>query len=296
VSAIAVGPDTARRTFRALEPVHGMIYFTPHARAAYADLGITQRRAGYFASRSAAMGTVPAEVVVATFFNFNPALVHAALPAAWKITSPADVLAARRRAVDLSLRQAWDDGIGGAEVIEAAGLARSAAERACERPQGRPLFAGHASLPWPDEPHLVLWHAQTLLREYRGDGHVGLLLTEGLDGLGALISHSATGIIAAEALRVSRGWSEAEWAAGVERLRDLGWLTDGPDPVLTEDGRRRRQSIEDRTDKLSTFPYEAIGEGGCARLRELARPLATAITTAGLDYPTELATRYAEPD
>ena len=47
---------------------------------------------------------------------------------------------------------------------------------------GRPLFAAHMQLPWPDEPHLVLWHAATLLREHRGDGHVAALLTAGLDG------------------------------------------------------------------------------------------------------------------
>jgi hypothetical protein len=62
------------------------------------------------------------------------------------------------------------------------------------------------------------------------------------------------------------------------------------------DGRRRRQSIEDRTDELSIFPYEAIGEDGCARLRELARPLSTAIVDADLNYPAALAARYSQPD
>jgi hypothetical protein len=37
---------------------------------------------------------------------------------------------------------------------------------------GRPLHAGHAELPWPDSPLAALWHATTLLREYRGDGHI----------------------------------------------------------------------------------------------------------------------------
>jgi hypothetical protein len=289
-----VGSDTARRTFRALEPIHGMIYFSPYGPTAYAAVGITHQRMGYFASRSAAMGAVPAEVVIATFFNFNPALIRRALPAAWDLANPADVLAARRHAVDQSLRQAWGEGVGGAEVREAADLARRAAERACERPQGRPLFAAHAALEWPDEPHLVLWHAQTLLREFRGDGHVALLLTAGLDGLGALITHSATGAIPAESLRTSRAWSEQEWSDGVERLRDEGWLNEAS--TLTEDGRRRRQSIEDRTDELSVYPYEAIGEDGCARLRELAGPLSTAIVNGDLNYPAALATRYADPD
>ncbi len=290
----AVTPATARRIHRSAEPIHGMIYFSPHGADAYAQVGITHPRMMYFASRSAAMGQVPAEVVVATFFNFSPAIVHHVIPAAWEIATPAQVLAARLEAVDRSLRQAWGDDIGSSQVREAADLARRAAERAGSRPQGRPLFAGHACLPWPDAPHLVLWHAQTLLREYRGDGHVALLLTEDLDGLGALITHAATGSIPAEALRTTRAWSEGDWAAGVERVRDQGWLTEGPGLSLSEAGQRRRQSIEDRTDALAATPYEAIGEEGCARLRELTGPLSKAVMAADLGFPALLTARYAQ--
>ena len=137
----------------------------------------------------------------------------------------------------------------------------------------------------------MLWHAQTLLREFRGDGHVALLLTEGLDGLGALITHAATGVIPGDVLRTTRSWSEQEWDAGAERLRADGWLTAGPDLALSEDGRRRRQSIEDRTDELAVGAYAAIGEAGCARLRELAAPLTAAIVAADLRYPAALVAR-----
>lgn len=288
----AVSPETARHTFRALEPIHGMIYFSPYGQECYAEIGLKQRGMTYFAPRSAPMGPVPAEVTIATFFNFNPVAVHAALPAAWQIASPADVLEARYEAVDRSLRRAWGEDVDSGAVREAADLARRAAERACERPQGRPLFAGHAQLPWPSAPHMVLWHAQTLLREFRGDGHVALLFTEGLDGLEALITHSATGIISAEVLRVSRYWSEQEWAAGVERLRSRDWLLDGPDLALSAEGSRRRKSIELRTDELAVYPYEELGEEGCSRLRELGLPLTKAVVKADLGFPAELAARH----
>ena len=290
----AVAAATAKRLHRTAEPIHGMIYFTPHGPDAYAQVGITHPRMTYFASRSAAMGPVPAETVIATFFNFSPAIIKPVIPAAWDIASPAEVLAARLDAVDRSLRQAWGDDVGSSQVQEAADLARRAADRASSQPQGRPLFAGHASLPWPDAPHLVLWHAQTLLREYRGDGHVALLLTEGLDGLSALITHAATGSIPAEALRATRAWSEGEWADGVERVRQQGWLADGPDLNLSAAGQRRRQAIEDRTDELAVYPYEAIGEDGCARLRELTRPLSAAVMAADLGFPSLLAARYTQ--
>ncbi|MFE9323388.1 hypothetical protein ACIHDR_40485 [Nocardia sp. NPDC052278] len=289
----AISPRSAHLTFRALEPIHGVIYFTPHGPDAYRELGITDPRMMYFASRSAAFGPVAAEVTIATFFNFNPDAVRAVIPAAWEITSPADIFRARMRAVDRSLRQAWGDDIYGPEVSEAAELARQAAERACERPQGRPLFAAHAALPWPDEPHLMLWHAQTLLREYRGDGHVALLLTEGLDGIEALITHSATGEISPEVLRASRSWSELDWAAGVRRLRERGWMADDA-VALSEHGSERRGAIESRTDELSVFPYEAIGETGCARLRALASPLAIRVIEGGLGFPQLLSARYRQ--
>jgi hypothetical protein len=237
------------------------------------------------------MGPVAAPLVVATFFNFNPALVAAAIPAAWDAASPVAVLAARYEAVDRSLRQAWGPGATGADVAEAAGLARRAAERAGSRPEGRPLFAAHASLPWPDEAHLVLWHAQTLLREYRGDAHVALLTVAGLDAVEALVVHAATGQVPAKVLRRSRGWTEGDWAAGTERVRDRGWLEPGPTLRLSPAGQHARQVVEDDTDALSVAPYEALGVDGCSRLRSLARPLADAVIDAGL-----LAARFPVED
>ena len=45
----------------------------------------------------------------------------------------------------------------------------------------------------PEQPHLAFWHATTLLREHRGDGHLAALLELGLDPLEALVTHTATG-------------------------------------------------------------------------------------------------------
>ena len=276
------------------ETIHGMIYFSPHARAAYAEIGITDQRMGYFGSRSAAMGPVPAEVTIATFFNFHPRAVRRVIPQAWEIASPESILGARLEAVDRTLRQAWGDNVDGPEVAEAADLARSAAERAATRPQGRPLFAGHASLAWAGEAHLVLWQAQTLLREYRGDGHVALLMSEGLDGVEALIVHAATGDVPGATLQAMREWNDEEWADGVARVRSRGWLEPGEELSLSTSGREHRRSVEDRTDALAAFPYEAIGEDGCARLRALAVPLSKAIIAGDVGFPPMLAARLAK--
>ncbi|HWE55090.1 MAG TPA: hypothetical protein VG435_06230 [Acidimicrobiales bacterium] len=162
---------TARKTWRTVEPLHGMIYFAPEADDSYAAIGIKGNRTGYFASRSAAFGAAPAEVVISTFYNFHPGLVRRCIPSAWEQATPADVLGARLEVVDRALeRLLGADALASPEMAEAAGLARTAAEAATDDVAGRPLFAAHASLPWPQPAHLVLWHAQTLLREYRGDG------------------------------------------------------------------------------------------------------------------------------
>src|SRR5262249_30531367 len=129
-SASGVTPRAARLTFSTAEPIHGMIYFTPHRAAAYAGAGITHQGMAYFASRSAALGAASAEAVIATFFNFSPAIIRRAIPAAWDVASPAQVLAARMEAVDRSLRQAWPDETSSPQVREAADLARQAAEQA----------------------------------------------------------------------------------------------------------------------------------------------------------------------
>ena len=70
-----VSPVTARKTWRTVEPLHGMVYFAPEADESYRRLGLAGQ-SGYFASRAAPMGAVSSGTVVATFFNFKPSLVH----------------------------------------------------------------------------------------------------------------------------------------------------------------------------------------------------------------------------
>jgi hypothetical protein len=119
----------------------------------------------------------------------------------------------RFEGVDTALRRLLGEGvIASPEVSEAAELARAASDGCTS--EGRPLYAAHADLNWPAEPHLVLWHAITLLREFRGDGHIAALVAAGISGLGALITHTATGKGFLEpAAKATRGWSDDQWNA-----------------------------------------------------------------------------------
>jgi hypothetical protein len=277
-----VSPVTARKTWRTLEPLHGMVYFAPEATESYRRLGLAGQ-SGYFASRSAPMGAVTAGTVVATFFNFRPSLVHESMDGVWQTVTPEAVLDARRGAAAAALRRMLGEAADSPEVAEAAALARRAAERATAHPEGRPLFAAHAGLSWPEDPLEVLWHAQTLLREFRGDGHIAELVDRGLDGTEALVLHEATGELPVAFLRATRGWTEDEWDAATERLRSRGWLRPSGTAehlALSEEGASVRQAIEEATDRLSTVAYDAIGEEGCDTLRGMARPWSRAVVAA----------------
>jgi hypothetical protein len=234
-----------------------------------------------FVTRTAPMGPVGANVAIAVFNNFNPDFVRRVIPAAWDHATPAQILKAHADAVSDPLAQALATMPAGA-LEEYTSLARPAAVAASSQIGGRPLFAGFTDLPWPEEPHLVAWHAAKLLREHRGDGHVALLVANDLSGIEALVVHEAFGGLAPGILRRSRGWSRGQWAEAVDGLRTRGWLTDDDTPTLTEDGRGRRADIEDRTNQLAASAFVGIGDDGLRRLVDLGREVARAIKRAGM--------------
>ncbi|WP_369264237.1 hypothetical protein [Streptomyces sp. R35] len=273
-------PERAgRRCHNVLNPLHSTHYFSPDLGRELASVGVEDSRAAYFAVRAAAMGAVGPGTVTATFYNFRHELVAKHLPEVWRTASPETVLAARARAVDATLRRLLgEDVIASKEVAEAAELALRAAE-ACGR-TARPLYAAHADLPVPDAPHLALWHAATLLREHRGDGHLAVLLDAELDPVEALVSHTATGKgMAPKWALGTRGWSRADWEAAAGRLRERGLLD--AEGELTEAGVALRNEIEARTDRLDRAPYEHLGAAGVERLTELARGVLMTALAAG---------------
>lgn len=274
-------PIVSRQCWKTLEPVHAFIYFAPEAQEEYAALGYDvtgNQAAGYFPARAAAMGAVTAGVVQATFFNFSAIAVVFGMDRAWEIATPAQVLAARYRAADRALRRLCGDLLDSPDVLEATTLARTAAG-GCS-PEGRPLYAGNASLEWSEVPHLALFHAVTLLREFRGDGHIAALVVEGVTGIEAAIMHVAQGDTwTREPLRKTRGYTSEEWDAAARGLRDRGWLDQ--DDAFTPLGAEVRQRIEDNTDRLALPAWEAVGEEGASRLRQLVRPLSTAVIDGG---------------
>ncbi|MEU5432695.1 hypothetical protein AB0G73_04885 [Streptomyces sp. NPDC020719] len=278
-------PRAGRRCHHFVNPLHSTVYFSPDYDKELAGIGVEDPRAAYFAGRAAALGAVGPGTVTATFYNFNHELVARHVPAVWDIASPEDVLAARLRAADSTLRRLLgEEAVASDEMAEAARLALRAAE-GCTR-HARPLYAAHADLPVPEEPHLAYWHAATLLREHRGDGHLMALLDAGLDPLEALVSHTATGKgMAPRWILGTRGWRRADWDAAVARLCERGLLD--ADGELTGAGTALREDVEDRTDRLDLAPYELLGEAGVTRLTELAKGFLMTALAAGA-FPADL--------
>lgn len=285
MTTAAMDARAGRRCHNALNSLHSTHYFSPDLGRELGDLGVTDPRAVNFAVRAAALGPVGAGAVTATFYNYKHDLVARHVPAVWETATPAQVLAARARAVDATLRRLLgDETLVSAQMSEAAGLALRAAE-GCSR-GARPLYSAHADLPVPDAPHLAFWHAATLLREHRGDGHLAALMAAGLDGLEALVTHTATGKgMAPKWIFTTRGWTQEEWEAATDRMRDRGLIDDAGE--LSERGVALRDEIERETDRLDAAPYAHLGAEGVARLTELGTSFARTALGAGA-FPADL--------
>lgn len=274
-------PGAARRCWQAVEPLHAMVYFAPEPQEEFAALGLDvkgNRAVGYFPGRAAALGAVTPGVVTALFHGFSPLAVLFGLQGVWEQVTPEQVQQARWRGAARALRRMLGDAADGPEVQELAGLLRRAAESA--RCDGRALAAANQALPYPEDPLLELFHAQTVLREHRGDGHVAALVHAGLTGLEALVLHVAVGDSwSRKGLQSTRAWSDEQWDAAVAGLVERGQLQ--PDGSFTEEGRAARAALEAETDRLAAQPYAVLGEQGCSRLQELGRPLSRAVLDAG---------------
>lgn len=187
-------------------------------------------------------------------------MVRRAIRDAWSFADPAAVLDARRTAAGAALHRI----LGDVDVRDAARIASDAARAAPV--SGRPMFAAHRALPWPDDPLLQLWHAATLLREHRGDGHVVALVTAGLDGIDAHVLQALEGAVPRASLQPNRGWTDDEWTASEARLRARGDLA------------ALKLAVEDATDVAAARPYETVDGEQLCRLLE---PLRAAIVAAG---------------
>ncbi|MGW3989875.1 SCO6745 family protein [Streptomyces sp. NPDC004830] len=274
--------NAARAMWERYEPVHQLVYFAPEVREAMDGLGMRGYWMGYFALRAAPLGPVPAPVVTSCFYVFHPGRAASALPEAWSLAGPQQVIEARERAVDAAMTSLFGpDVIGSAELAEAADLAWEAADAADTA--GRVLGAANQALPRPDQPHVRLWQAATTLREHRGDGHVAVLVGRGLGPVEALVLKSATGETDAGFQQRIRQWDTEAWQAAQDELRGRGWIDE--EERLTAAGAAAHAQMEADTDAAAAAPWHALGAEATARLAHLLEPLARRVLDSGLVPP-----------
>lgn len=264
---------TSSRTFwRAIELVHVPVYFAPEAKAAYEAIGLKGYWMGYTASRSAALGAAAAPVVTALFHGFSPSIIERALPSAWQRATPADILAVRYDLARSTLRPSSDDHDTAAIARELSLMTRGLDFA------GRALAAAHYSVPAPEDTLDQLWHAATVLREYRGDCHISILTAAGLNGVTSNVLAAASGHVRPDQ-QALRGWTDEQWQAGVDELSVRGWVD--RDGTITPTGKAAREQIEDTTDRVCAAGVDREATARSitveARLVEFARPLRTLI-------------------
>ncbi len=274
-------PQLARRMWSLFEPVHAVTYFTPEARAAYQAAGVSGFWRGYFAGRAAPLGPAGPVPVTSAFFGFAAPMVSRAVPAIWELITPSEALRVRSAGAVAALGRLLT-GINGSAVAAAAPAADllTAVIDGIDC-GGRALAAPNAALPVPADPLARLWHAATVLREHRGDGHVAALVAAGVDGCEALVLRAGLDL-SREMLQPIRGWADADWEQAAGRLAARGWLQ--PGGQLTAAGAAAHAAIEQATDRAAARPWAALGPGRAAELLAALQPVARACA-AGLPYP-----------
>ncbi|MFE6975905.1 hypothetical protein [Streptomyces sp. NPDC057682] len=282
----------ARQCAQALNALHSIPYFTSDLADELAPFGIDDHSTVYLAGRASPLGIVDPAVVTAAFNSFAPRLVAERIPALWDLVPPERALRAREDASAAALeRLLGTETVHSPQLAEAAKLATVAAG-ACALP-GRPLYAANSVLPQPERPHAALWHAATMLREHRGDGHVAVLGHYRLTGVDSLVIDCAsTHGMAKEIVMPMRGWTEEEWAAGRERLAGRG-LVDAAG-LLTARGAKLRDEVEAETTWLDRRPYDALGAEHVEQLALYVRDLVETAADAGV-FPPPLRDFFAPP-
>nr|WP_284747869.1 MarR family transcriptional regulator [Amycolatopsis sp. RTGN1] len=260
--------------FELVEPI-ATITFSAGPTEAFLALGMRNYWDGYFAGRAAPLGLAPAEVVHGVFYNFADGEVARHIPWVWEKTTPDEAIAVRERASATALRQMIGDLAGSPGLAQVADLATRAAVSAPT--EGRALYAGLRALAVPEDPVARLWHAATLLREHRGDGHNAALVAHGIGGTEAhVLLALSLGMKAEEFGRVHH-LPKAQLAAVIDGLRDRG-LVDAAGG-FTEAGRQTSERIEALTDELATPPYDVLIADELDELIAGLEPIAAAAQT-----------------
>ena len=266
----------ARRMFELVEPIGVIPYCADEPNEAMFALGFTNYWDTYFAGRAAPLGLAAAEVVDALFYNFAPGEVSRHIPQVWRTTTPEAAIASRQAGCVQALRRILGDHVDSPDFARAAELLLKAATSAPS--EGRPMYAALRAVRIPDDVVARLFHAASLLREHRGDGHIAALMIDGVGGLEAHVLLALDMGMPAKNFGRIHHLPAAQLDAVIEGMRDRGLI--GDDGWLSEPGRDVKRRVEARTDDLAARPYESLEPEELDELAAILEPLAALLLAA----------------
>src|SRR4051812_8537124 len=240
--------------FELVEPIGVIPYSADEPNEAMFALGFTNYWDTYFAGRAAPLGVTPAEVVDALFYNFAPGEVARHIPKVWRTTTPEAAIAARCLGCVKALRRILVDHVDSPAFPRTADLLLQAATSAPA--EGRPMYAALRAVPVPDDAVARLFHAASLLREHRGDGHIAALMVEGVGRLEAHVLFALDMDMPAEKFGRIQHLPAGQLSAVTDGMRERGLIAD--DGWLSELGHAVKQRVETLTDDLAATPYESL--------------------------------------
>lgn len=242
-----------RRAGFASHRLIGWIYWDPVAQQNLEKLGVPGGLGHYVSYRAAPLAAAGSESVVAAFYTIKRELLEFALNHA-------------------SPHATWHEIHGARDEALIAGIAHLAPE--IESPLGalaekfwavvdaapvggRVLFAAHKQWPRPSNSFLSSWHAINALREWRGDTHFALLVTEGIGAVEAGLLHDAWMGYPDKWIPKSRGATDEEIEQALSNLESRNLATSGN---VNAEGIRYRQWLEDKTDEMCMPIWQCAGE------------------------------------
>ena len=244
----------------------GWIFWDPVGVANYAALGVPDGLGYYVVTRAAPLAAAGSQAVTASFFSISPAYIDLSLDLCREHTTFEAAAAARDAAVVEGLHtyvpEICDEFAAMADPLWEVADSLSSS--------GRVLFAAHREWPRPDDQLLSAWLALNCLREWRGDTHFAIQVTEDLDGDMAGILDNAWRSYEGDWIPRSRGADDAALDAAYRTLEQRGLAEHGR---VNEDGIRLRQELEDRLDRLTIPCWELFGAAHTERLIELIEPV-----------------------
>ena len=262
------GDDWVELSARAAFASHrlvGWIYWDPVAIDHYTALG-PDAFSYYIATRGAPLADAGNEAVAAAFYSISPAFISVCLDNCRAATTFEQAALARNRGVVEGLHTHVPETCDGlAALADQLWIAADALPMS-----GRVLAATLRDQERPDDPVLSAWLAVNCIREWRGDTHWAIQITEDLGQVAVGILDGAARGYADDWLPRSRGADDAALAAAFAELEARGLAAGG---AVTPEGLTYKRDLENRLDRLASAAWRTLGTEATTRFLDLVEPV-----------------------